>query len=176
MQIRKHFLSNYIFVLDLKAMRAPRVIVKLPEDFNPEEAFEFETLHRAVDPAVLLVDEDKTENITQPSITSNNIHTTIETNNLKEEKDAKKDHHLTKRQSKRKMQIETAVFVDNAMYDVLQDQNPNGDTIQDVTDTVFAIMNGVSLFFSYFSFIFVCLKLLLFSFRNVLKSKFNYFS
>ncbi|XP_042857652.1 A disintegrin and metalloproteinase with thrombospondin motifs adt-2-like [Penaeus japonicus] len=54
----------------------------------------------------------------------------------------------SKRASDEAYQIETAVFVDDAMYDVIKEQNPGSDTVQTVTDVVFAIMNGVHLLYN----------------------------
>ncbi|ROT67686.1 hypothetical protein C7M84_014217 [Penaeus vannamei] len=57
-------------------------------------------------------------------------------------------HARRTKASDEEFQIETAVFVDDEMYDVIKQQNPGSDTVQTVTDVVFAIMNGVHLLYN----------------------------
>lgn len=53
------------------------------------------------------------------------------------------DHDVTKREAKEDKQIETAVFVDNIMFNVIKDRNPGLEVIETIIDLVLTIMNGV---------------------------------
>ncbi|KAK7085260.1 hypothetical protein SK128_019932, partial [Halocaridina rubra] len=101
-------------VFNLQAMKAPRHIIKLPDDFTESNSSE----------------------------SSQNQNDTLHTSGEQFE------HDISKRAASDRYQIETAVFVDDAMYDVILKQNPNSDVIETVTDVVFAIMNGVHLLYN----------------------------
>lgn len=52
--------------------------------------------------------------------------------------------HKTKREATDDLRIETAVFVDDEMVTFIKERYPGQDVKETITDTVFAIMNGVS--------------------------------
>ena len=54
------------------------------------------------------------------------------------------DSHKTKREAKDDLRIETAVFVDDDMVTFIKKRYPGQNVKETITDTVFAIMNGVS--------------------------------
>ncbi|XP_045593336.2 A disintegrin and metalloproteinase with thrombospondin motifs adt-2 [Procambarus clarkii] len=57
-------------------------------------------------------------------------------------------HDITKRATIDGKQIETAVFVDDVMYAVIKDRNPNLDAVKTITDLVLTIMNAVHLMYN----------------------------
>ncbi|XP_071516107.1 A disintegrin and metalloproteinase with thrombospondin motifs 3-like [Panulirus ornatus] len=57
-------------------------------------------------------------------------------------------HDVTKREANDVKQIETAVFVDDIMYDVIKDRNPGLEVVETIQDLVFTIMNGVHLLYN----------------------------
>ncbi|XP_053639440.1 A disintegrin and metalloproteinase with thrombospondin motifs adt-2 isoform X2 [Cherax quadricarinatus] len=57
-------------------------------------------------------------------------------------------HKIDKRATTADRQIETAVFVDDAMYNVIKDRNPSLDVIKTITDLVLTIMNAVHLMYN----------------------------
>ena len=110
-------------------MKAPRVIVELDENGNVKEDFKTEPLNRAKSRMIALESENKESGDTESA--------------------AEEDqgiHRILKRQTAPDLQIEVAVFIDNAMFNTVKDQNPGGDTIQEISDIVFAIMNGVIIY------------------------------
>ncbi|XP_047470259.1 A disintegrin and metalloproteinase with thrombospondin motifs adt-2-like [Penaeus chinensis] len=115
-------------VFNLQAMRAPRIIVKL-DDVGEGES------NSTGDSNDTGTTEDKEEDDTNK--TDERREKTNGTRNFR-----------SKRASDEEYQIETAVFVDDEMYNVIKEQNPGADTVQTVTDVVFAIMNGVHLLYN----------------------------
>ena len=85
-------------MIDLEAMKAPRVLVELPKD------------------EVTSQDEQET--------------------------------NRTKREAPDELRIETAVFVDDDMVTFIRERYPRLEVKETITDTVFAIMNGVRLLLS----------------------------
>ncbi|KAK8740052.1 hypothetical protein OTU49_003010, partial [Cherax quadricarinatus] len=55
-------------------------------------------------------------------------------------------HKIDKRATTADRQIETAVFVDDAMYNVIKDRNPSLDVIKTITDLVLTIMNAAYMY------------------------------
>ncbi|XP_064094303.1 A disintegrin and metalloproteinase with thrombospondin motifs adt-2-like [Macrobrachium nipponense] len=105
-------------VYSVQAMRAPKEIVILPDNYQED------------------LNATDTENGTSENATV--------TENSKEKK-----HNISKRAAVERLQIETAVFVDDKMYTVIDSQNPKADNIvETITDIVFAIMNGVHLLYN----------------------------
>ncbi|XP_063859032.1 A disintegrin and metalloproteinase with thrombospondin motifs adt-2-like [Scylla paramamosain] len=85
-------------VFDLEAMKAPRVLVELPQDEATSQ------------------DEQ--------------------------------DVDRTKREATEELRIETAVFVDDDMVTFIRQRYPRLEVKETITDTVFAIMNGVALLYT----------------------------
>ncbi|XP_069985441.1 A disintegrin and metalloproteinase with thrombospondin motifs adt-2, partial [Penaeus vannamei] len=114
-------------VFNLQAMRAPRIIVKL----DSAEEGESNSTGDAKDAKT----EEEGERDTPKS-------------DERRERTNGTRHARRTKASDEEFQIETAVFVDDEMYDVIKQQNPGSDTVQTVTDVVFAIMNGVHLLYN----------------------------
>ncbi|XP_050716761.1 A disintegrin and metalloproteinase with thrombospondin motifs adt-2-like [Eriocheir sinensis] len=91
-------------VFDLEAMKAPRVLVRLPKNERGRR-------------------------------------------NETSEEDEEDEYGRTKRETKEELRIETAVFVDDEMVTFIKERYENQDVKETITDTVFAIMNGVALMY-----------------------------
>ncbi|XP_068236487.1 A disintegrin and metalloproteinase with thrombospondin motifs adt-2-like [Palaemon carinicauda] len=99
-------------VFNVQAMRAPREIVRLPDNYEED----------------LRNSDAENETSTEG---------------------AEREHDVKKRAVTERLQIETAVFVDDEMYKVIDSQNPKAeDILETITDIVFAIMNGVHLLYN----------------------------
>ncbi|KAK4293714.1 hypothetical protein Pmani_033612 [Petrolisthes manimaculis] len=123
-------------VFDIKAMTAPRLVVKLNsgEDETNDD------------------DDDENEMREQHNVKKREAEREESEHRMgmdevgKEEK--KREQHNVEKREVGKDQIETAVFVDDELYKVINKANPNKNTEETVKDLVFTIMNGVHMLYN----------------------------
>ncbi|KAK3883003.1 hypothetical protein Pcinc_012655 [Petrolisthes cinctipes] len=127
-------------VFDIKAMTAPRLVVELnsgDDETNDDD------------------DDDEDEMREQHNVKKREAEREESVHGMGMgevgEKEKKREQHkVGKREigSSRKEQIETAVFVDDELYKVINNANPNKNTEETVKDLVFTIMNGVHMLYN----------------------------